>query len=32
MKEEGNSLTKVETMTESAEQNQEENQGMTMSM
>ena len=32
MKEEGNSPTKVEIITESAEQNQEKNQGMTMSM
>ena len=32
VKEKGNSPTKVETITESAEQNQEENQGMTMSM
>ena len=32
MKEEGNSPTKVETIIESAKQNQEENKGMTMSM
>lgn len=32
VKEEGNSSTKTETIAESAEQNKEENQGMTMSM